>query len=117
MPAPLFILILFTTILIVYAGIASAAWFRMRGTRVVVCPETRRPATVEVDTAHAAVSAILERSDLRLKACSRWPERARCRQTCVQQLAITPHHTRPAWLPEHFFDGKECALCHRATTA
>jgi len=113
MPAPLFLLILFIIVLIVYAGIASAAWFRMRGTRVVVCPESGQPATVEVDAAHAAVSAILERSDLRLKACSRWPERERCKQTCVQPVAIAPHRTRPR-LPEHFFDGKECALCHRA---
>src|SRR4051812_16661769 len=117
MPAPLFLLILFIIVLIVYAGIASAAWFRMRGTRVVVCPESGQPATVEVDAAHAAVSAILERSDLRLKACSRWPERERCKQTCVQQLAIAPHDTSPSWVPEHFFDGKQCALCHRAIPA
>jgi hypothetical protein len=114
MPAPLFLLILFTMVLAAYVGIAFAAWFKMRGTRVIVCPETQQPAAVEVDAAHAAVSAILERPDLRLKSCSRWPEREQCKQTCVQQVAIAPHDTFASSLLKHFFDGKACALCHRA---
>ena len=71
MTAQVFVVLLLGIVLAVYAGIALNAWRKMRGTRVIVCPETQRPAAVEVDGAHAAVSAMWENADLRLKECSR----------------------------------------------
>lgn len=113
MSAQLFILLLLGIVVVVYAGIALTAWFRMRGTRVIVCPETQKPAAVQVDAAHAAVSAMWENADLRLKDCSRWPERRSCDQGCVTQIAIAPHDTLATALLQKFFEGKRCSICKR----
>ncbi len=62
------------------------AWRGYRGKRTVTCPETREPATVEVDAARVAASAWGGVPDVRLKDCSRWPERAGCGQDCLSQV-------------------------------
>jgi hypothetical protein len=63
--------------------------YRMYRTRcAVTCPETGRPAEVDVDAARVARSAWLGPLDLRLTACTRWPERAGCGQECLGQLLV-----------------------------
>ena len=62
------------------------AWRGYRGKRIVTCPETGQSATVEVDAARVATSAWGGVPDVRLKVCSRWPERAGCGQDCLLQL-------------------------------
>jgi len=114
MSAHVFILLLIATVVALYAGVALVAWFRMRGTRIVVCPETKAPAAVAVDCAHAAASAVWERSDLQLTSCSRWPEREGCNQPCVAQIEIAPHDTLATSILSRFFQGKACAICHGA---
>jgi len=113
MTAQLFVVVLLGIVLAVYLGIALHAWFRMRGARVVVCPETHQPAAVEVDAAHAAVSAMWENADVRLKTCNRWPERKDCDQACAAQIAIAPHDTLATAILQKYFAGKRCAICKR----
>ena len=55
---------------------AAAAWRQWRGTRIVTCPETRRPAAVDMDLRYALAGAVVGRPELRLRDCSRWPERS-----------------------------------------
>ena len=62
------------------------AWRGVRGKKCVTCPETGQSATVEVDAARVAASAWGGPPDVRLKDCSRWPERATCGQDCLIQL-------------------------------
>lgn len=62
------------------------AWERFRRSRVVTCPETGLPASVGVDAGHAAMTAAWGRPDLRIAACSRWPERAGCDQRCLVEM-------------------------------
>ncbi|HEX5856168.1 MAG TPA: hypothetical protein VFZ57_11165, partial [Thermoanaerobaculia bacterium] len=62
------------------------AYRRYRGKWVVTCPETCDPAGVEVDAARVAASAWGGRLDVRLKACSRWPEKAGCGQGCLAEV-------------------------------
>ncbi len=59
-----------------------------RRRRVVTCPETGQATGVFVDAARAARSAWMGPLDLRLKSCTRWPERAGCRQECLDQLPV-----------------------------
>jgi hypothetical protein len=113
MTASLFILLLVAAVLAVYAGIAFATWFRMRGTRVVECPETHRPAAVHVDRLNAALSAISESGSIQLNGCSRWSERGRCDEACAAQIAAAPHDTLATALLQRFFDDKLCTVCHR----
>jgi hypothetical protein len=62
------------------------AWRGYRGKRTVTCPETGESAAVGVDAARVAASAWGGPPDVRLKECSRWPERATCGQDCLIQL-------------------------------
>lgn len=111
MTTQLFALLLIGTVLAVYFGIAFATWRRIRSTRVVTCPETHRVAAVNVDVGHAAVAAVLEKADLKLATCSRWPEHAGCDQACAAQIVAAPDETRARTIAGHFFEGARCAIC------
>ena len=63
------------------------AWRGYRGKRRVTCPDTEKPAVVEIDSARVASSAWGGPPKLRLKDCSRWPEKADCDQECLEEVA------------------------------
>lgn len=114
MTTQLFVPLVLGLVLAVYLGIAIRTWFRLRGKRVVVCPETQKPAGVTVDVGHAAATAMWEKADVRLATCSRWPERKDCEQPCVTQIEASPDETRAKSIAASFFEGKRCAVCQRA---
>jgi hypothetical protein len=109
---PLIPLVL-VTVLTVYLAIAWRTWARVHGTRVVVCPETKRPVAVKVDVGHAMTTAIWEKPDVRLTACSRWPEGQDCDQLCVRQIETDPSETQPKVIAAHFLANRQCAICRR----
>ncbi len=113
MSAQLLVILLVAGVAVVYVVIAIAAYIRMRGDRIVVCPETQKPAAVAVDAAHAALSAVREKRDIQLQKCSRWPERADCNQACASQIAVAPEHTLVFDILKRWYAGKRCALCRR----
>jgi hypothetical protein len=117
MTPQLFVALLVLAVLVVYLVIALRTWSRVRGTRVVVCPETQRPVAVKVDVGHAVASALWEKADVKLTACSRWPERQDCDQPCVRQIETKPAETAPATIATHFFTGERCAICTRPIEA
>ena len=57
-----------------------------RGSRRVLCPETKAPAAVEIDAVHCAATSLTGTEYMRLKTCSRWPEKRGCDQDCVYEL-------------------------------
>ncbi len=74
---------LIATVLVVAALYFSIRWLvtvysRYRGTKIVTCPETGRPAIVEVDALHASLTSIVGLPDIRLESCSRWPLKKEC---------------------------------------
>lgn len=101
----------------VIAGLALAiravvrAYFRYKGQRVVTCPETEQYAAVEVDARHAAATCLHGRPDLRLKSCSRWPEREGCEQDCIRQLELSPIECRLRTMLTNWYAGKRCYYC------
>jgi hypothetical protein len=109
-----FILLLLAAVVVVYVALATRTYLRMRGTRVVECPETRQPAAVTVDAGHAAVSSFWDKPDIQLKTCSRWPERHDCNQACVRQIAEQPQLTLAANMLKNWYVGRTCAICRRA---
>jgi hypothetical protein len=111
MTSQLFVMLLIALVLAVYAGIALVTWVRFRGTRVITCPETKKPAAVKVDIGHAAATAIWERADVKLAGCSRWPERQGCDEGCVPQIVDGHGETRAKTVAAHFFERKRCAIC------
>jgi hypothetical protein len=117
MTAQIFIASLVLVVLVVYLVIALRTWSRVRGTRVVVCPETETPVAVKVDVGHAVASALWEKPELQLTSCTRWPERKDCDQPCVRQIETAPSATSPVVIATHFFTGEHCAICGRQIDA
>ena len=65
---------------LLFRGLRS--YFKLRGKRLVTCPETQKPAAVDLDAVHLARDAAFGTPHLRLSECSRWPERQGCGQEC-----------------------------------
>ncbi|MFH1574903.1 MAG: hypothetical protein ABIG68_13030 [Acidobacteriota bacterium] len=82
------------------------AFVRYRGARVVTCPENQKPAGVEVNAAHAALS-----KELRLKECSRWPDKQDCGQECLRQIESAPEDCLVRNMLAGWYAGKKCVSC------
>jgi hypothetical protein len=108
---------LVVAIVAVLSGIAAwrlvGAWWKYRGSRVITCPENRRPAGVVVDARHAAATALGSAPELRLSSCSRWPERAGCGQECLAQVSASPEDCLVRNILIKWYAGKVCASCGR----
>ena len=98
-------------LILVVSPIAVDAYLKFRGRRVVTCPETHAPAGVTVDARKAVVTAVLGGSNLRLKDCSRWPERESCGQECLAQIEASPEECLVRTIVANWYTGKSCALC------
>ncbi len=86
-------------------------YLRFRSTRLVTCPETKEPAGVRLDARHAAVTAALGDPDLRLKECTRWPERRNCGQECLKQIEAAPEDCLVRNILTKWYQGKPCVYC------
>jgi hypothetical protein len=95
------------------ATVMVRAFRKTRGTRLVTCPETRQTAAVEVNAAHAALTAALGHTDLRLQDCSRWPERENCGQECLRQIDVAPEDCLVRTILTKWYHDHPCALCGR----
>jgi hypothetical protein len=89
------------------------AYFRFRGKRVITCPETHKPEAVDVAVGEAALGAFLSEPTLRLKQCSRWPERQDCGQECLQQLEVNPENCLVWNIVSKWYAGRKCVFCHK----
>jgi hypothetical protein len=89
------------------------AYFGYRGKRLITCPETHKTEAVDLAAGEAAVSAFLSEPTLRLKQCSRWPERQDCGQECLQQIEADPENCLVWNIVSHWYEGKKCAICHK----
>jgi hypothetical protein len=110
-------LVVLAPLLGLFAILAVHTWWLHRDVRVITCPETRRPAAVKVDAGHAATSVFRDKVDLRLKSCTRWPERAGCDQDCLAQIEANPDETRLEAILNDFVEGDRCVLCRRRMPA
>lgn len=76
--------------------------------RNVMCPESGMPAEVEIDGLHAFYTLLRDQKEIRLKSCSRWPQRAGCDEDCLAQIASGPAIER---VVAKWCNGKKCAIC------
>jgi hypothetical protein len=113
--------LLYVVVFLVAAGLLFlllrrpvSEYVRMRGTRVVACPENELPAAVAVDARHAAFTAAGGHEHLRLEACSRWPERAGCGQECLKQIEAQPADCLVRTQVSRWYADKTCAICGKA---
>jgi len=89
------------------------AYFDYRGKRLITCPETHKPEAVDVAASEAAVGAFLSEPTLRLRECSRWPERKDCGQECLQQIEIDPKNCLVWNIVSKWYEGKCCVFCRK----
>jgi hypothetical protein len=89
------------------------AYFKFRGKRLVMCPETKEPAAVDVAAGEAALGAFLDEPTLRLNECSRWPERQDCGQDCLSQVEVDPQNCLVWNIVAKWYEGKNCVFCHK----
>jgi hypothetical protein len=101
--------------------LAAALWFgirwlvrsssRYRGSRIVTCPETEKPAIVEVDWLHASLTSTVGLPDIRLKECSRWPINEQCGQECLMKLDVAPEGCLVSGVLMRWYRDKQCVYC------
>ena len=89
-------------------------YFRMRGSRVVTCPENHETVAVQVDAGYAARTAAAGHERLRLESCTRWPEKAGCGQECLKQIEDQPLDCLVRTQVTHWYADKACALCGKS---
>jgi hypothetical protein len=92
---------------------AARVYRRFRGDKLISCPETHQPAAVRVAAGKAAMGAAVGVPELRISACSRWPERQGCPQECLAQIAEAPKACLVATIINQWYQGQECAYCHK----
>jgi hypothetical protein len=63
------------------------AFLRYRKHRKLTCPEEKRTASVGIDAKAAAWGAAMDKTQLRVRDCSLWPEKHDCAQRCLEQVA------------------------------
>ena len=107
--------------LIVTALVAAAFYFgirwlvrvysRYRGSRLVTCPETGRPAKVEVDALHASLTSTVGPPAIRLKDCARWPLKEQCGQECLVDLDVAPDQCLVSGVLMRWYRGRKCCYC------
>lgn len=86
-------------------------YVKYHGNSLITCPGNRRPAGVRVDTAHVLWTSLGGSPDLRLNACTRWPQLKDCGQDCLRQIEAAPEECLVRNILTKWYAGKRCALC------
>ncbi len=107
------LLVLAFALFVLRAIPALRAYFTYRGQRLITCPENHSPEAVDVAAGQAALGAFLSEPTLRLKECSRWPERQDCGQECLQQLELNPENCLVWNIVSQWYEGKKCVFCQK----
>lgn len=94
--------------------LVAGAYLKFRGTRVIACPEAREFAGVDVDARHAAITVAIGQPTLRVRNCSRWPERQDCGQECLRQIEAAPADSLVRTVLTNWYGGKSCVFCGKA---
>jgi len=92
---------------------AVRAYFNFRGKRLVTCPETHNAAAVDVAAGEVAVGVFVNEPTLRLKECSRWPERQNCGQECLRQVETDTANCLVWNIVDKWYEGKKCVFCQK----
>ena len=94
-----------TVVGILAIAAAVLAFLRARAYRetfVITCPDNLEPAAVKM----AAF-------DERLRACTRWPEKAGCGQECLRQIESSPHDCLVQSIVARWYEHRDCVYCHK----
>jgi hypothetical protein len=107
------VLVIGAALFLVRALPAIRAYFNSRGKRLVTCPETHKPEAVDVAASEAALGVFFNEPTLRLRECSRWPERRDCGQECLQQIEVDPANCLVWNIVAKWYENKKCVFCQK----
>jgi hypothetical protein len=93
--------------------LAARTYLRFRGKAIVVCPENKQPAGVQVNALSAALTAVGGRLELRLSECTRWPEKQGCGQQCLAAIEASPESCFVRSILTQWYRDKSCVYCQR----
>ena len=88
-----------------------STYSRYRGAKVITCPETGRPAIVEVNALRASLTSTVGLPDIQLESCSRWPLKKECGQQCLTELDVAPVQCLVSGVLMRWYRGKTCVYC------
>ena len=106
-------LVVFAVVLLGVAALAFVMrrYVRLRGTRVVSCPETNDAVAVEIDAGRAALTGAFGKAQFDLTGCTRWPERRDCGRECLAQIEEAPMDCLVRTKLAAWYADKSCAMC------
>lgn len=70
-----------------FLAVISDRYRRLRKPAAVSCPETGRPAEIEMGRRQALMGAVLGSQPYRVDGCTNWPRAAQCNQACLGSFA------------------------------
>jgi hypothetical protein len=88
-------------------------FLRMRGARLVSCPENHCVAAVELDAKDAGLKSFRSGDYLCLQDCSRWPDRKDCGQECLTQIEALGNGCLVRNIVAGWYKEKACVYCHK----
>ncbi|MBI4589964.1 MAG: hypothetical protein HY725_14110 [Candidatus Rokubacteria bacterium] len=85
MSTPWLVLAAIVTLALLYVlfPVVAETFLRLRRGKLLRCPETGSEAEVRIDAPRAAFTAAFSQPRLRVKDCSRWPQRKSCEEGCL----------------------------------
>ncbi len=87
--------------------------FKFRGTMLVTCSESLKPAAIKIAMWHTAAATLVGRRRLKVADCSRWPPRRDCGEDCLRQIEADPIGHRVWSVASRWYQGKKCAYCNK----
>lgn len=66
--------------------VAAHTYRRLRGPKVVTCPETLRRTPIELDAKGGALTSTFGEAKLKVTKCARWPDHRDCDQDCLKEV-------------------------------
>lgn len=92
-------LVLFLLGVAIFLGVALLSYYaakaEYREPVGAICPENGREVEIRVDAALAARSRLEGHEQLKITACSRWPEKSECNQACAPEVPMLGDPRRP----------------------
>lgn len=83
---------------------------KYHGKRLITCPETHKTEAVEIAAVSGAAKVLIG-PELRLRDCTRWPERADCGQYCLSQIEEAPEDCLMTRIVADWYAGRACVYC------
>lgn len=90
-PVLTFVLVILAVSAVPMLFILIRKYLHYRKARVLICPETRKSATVKLEAGRAARSAVFDEPVLRVRSCSLG--HVKCSQGCVEQFDVQSFDT------------------------